>query len=440
MLTLGILLLLPGLSLQQQCSSDGNLYDLGEVECILVTPYYNQYQWATCLTDVYIRTKSNQQYKCRLGGPVCWYQCMVELYDADQGTVKDGCRCSPGDQAPTTDRLPTECYSPNGRDCSWYHNCLKMRYPCEGTNDGYAIEYAEKFWNLYSDNYNDFSAKGKAWIDGVRKCLQVALVPSLRPWVSKTCGDSLIEAFDSHPGCYINPGSGVTGICELPCLDIWRAFWLVNSPTEGNALLSAPIEIGKQMLSVIWGCTSAPLSLCNPSIQTAVVLGVAIPVVGYGIRLITSTGIVRGIAKTLDWVQKGFSWFSFLDDDSDSGNQRKQQLTNEYTSIKVLLVDAKALNITNGSMSSPTQGQNLNQVIQNLANAVSNGLLSEIPVVLNDTQMTFKVHSVGQCTDILCNSTNITELATAPPSSAVQASALLQYIAAICIMVAYMLM
>ena len=29
--------------------------------------------------------------------------------------------------------------------------------------------------------------------------------------------------------------------------------------------------------------------------------------------------------------------------------------------------------------------------------------------------MNLEVFSVGQCTDILCNSTNVTELATAPP-------------------------
>ena len=45
------------------------------------------------------------------------------------------------------------------------------------------------------------------------------------------------------------------------------------------------------------------------------------------------------------------------------------------------------------------------------------GLLSEIPIVLNGTEMNLEVFSVGQCTDILCNSTNVTELATAPPPS-----------------------
>ena len=125
-----------------------------------------------------------------------------ELYNVAQGTVNSECRCSSGDQAPTPDSLPPECYSPNGRDCSWYRNCLEVRYPCQGTNNGYAIEYAEKFCNLYSDSYNDFSTEGRAWIDGVCKCLQVALVPSLRPWVSKTCRDNRREAFDSHSGCY----------------------------------------------------------------------------------------------------------------------------------------------------------------------------------------------------------------------------------------------
>ena len=420
-LPIGILLLASMLrfSLQQQCLSTN---DVGGVECVLLTPYYTQYQWATCLTNDYIRRSSDQQHHCLRDATICWYQCMVELYDvelATGGPVYDGCRCSPGEmrtEAPT-DNLPPHCYSPRGEDCRWYRDCLEVRYPCEGTSDGYAIEYAEKFCNLYANNYNDFSTVGRAWVDGVRKCLQVVLVPSLRPWVSKTCKDIRMEAFASHSNCYINPASGVPGICELPCFDIWRSFWLVNF--EGRAFSSAPIETGKQMLSVIGRCfVSGPLSVCNPAIQTAILLTVPIPRIG--LHLAAAIGVTTYIAETLDWESNGFRWFPFIDDDdnSDLGNRKKRQIITEYTSVKVLLVDAKALNISNGTMLPQSQGQNLDEVIEDLANAVGSGLFSEVPLVLNSTKMILSVNSVGQCTELdvlMCNSTNTIELATAPP-------------------------
>ena len=121
--------------------------------------------------------------------------------------------------------------------------------------------------------YNDFSNNGSNWVDGVRKCLQVALVPSLRPWVKKTCEDIRRDAFNSHPCCYVTPGSGAPGICELSCADVWRAFWLLYF--EGGALSYAPIETGKQMLSVMAGCfDSGPLSGCIPVAQTALLITV----------------------------------------------------------------------------------------------------------------------------------------------------------------------
>ncbi len=413
-----LLLLVPGSACQLQCGTvDGSVHNLGEVECVLlISPPYDDYQWATCLTDDYIMRSSNQRHHCLSGGgTACWYQCMIEIYDISQGAVNDECRCSRDENTTTetpTDDLPPYCYSPGGQDCGWYRDCLEVRYPCEETDSGYAIEYAEKFCNLYSANYNDFSTDGRAWIDGVRKCLQVVLVPTLRPWVSKTCEDIRRDAFDSHPECYVNPASGAPGICELSCADVWRSFWLVNF--EGEAYSSAPIETGKQMLSVMARCfESGPLSGCIPAAQTALLLTVP------GIPGVTAAAkVVAFIAAKMDWSANGFRWFPFLgDDDSDSASRKKRQTTGEYTaSIHVLLVDTKALNISNGTTSTPTPGQeNIDQVLTNLASSVSDGLFSEIPVVINGTQMILEISSVGQCTDTLCNSTNVTELARAPP-------------------------
>ena len=416
-----LFLLVPESNSQQQCSATGD--DLGEVECVLLTPYYQDYQWATCLTDDYIMRSSDQRHYCRSGrGTVCWYQCMVEINGIDQGPVYNSCRCSPVEptEAPTTD-LPPHCYSPGGEDCSWYRDCLEVRYPCEATDDSYAIDYAEKFCNLYSSNYNDFSIDGRAWIDGVRKCLQVALVPSLRPWVRKTCKDIRRDAFDSHVDCYITPASGVPGICELSCADIWKSFWLVSF--EGGAFSSAPIETGKQMLSVMVGCfTSGPLSGCIQNVQTTLLF--TVPYISRG-RLTVAAKVVDFIANKLDWIKNGVRWFPFLGDDnsSDSDSRRRRQITDDYTSINVLLVDTKALNILNSTTLIPPPGQeNLDQVVTNFANAVHDGLLSEISLVLNGTQMILGVLSVGQCADILCNSTNVTELAIAPPTGGVKST------------------
>lgn len=418
MLLLSVLLhFVPEPSEQQQCRSNS---DVGGTECVLLTPYYSQYQWATCLTEDYIIRRSNQMHVCRGRVAICWYQCMLEFYNMEQGLVNNGCRCSPGNtttEAPT-DNLPPHCYSPRGEDCSWYRECLERRYQCEGTDHGYAIEYADKFCNLFSNNYNDFSANGRAWVDGVRKCLQVALVPSLRPWVMKTCEDIRRDAFKSHPPCYLTPGSGAPGICELWCLDVWRAFWLVNF--EGGALSSAPIETGRQMLSVMAGCFNwGPFSGCIPAAQTALLIVVP----GPRLSVLAGSKVVNYIATGQNWIENGFRWFPFLndndeDDNLDMGNRNKRQTTDEYTNINVLLVDTKVLNISNGTISTPTPGNiDLDQAVENLANAVGDGLLSEIPIVLNGTEMNLEVFSVGQCTDILCNSTNVTELATAPPPS-----------------------
>jgi len=441
MLILGLLLcFVPEPSFQQQCRSNS---DVGGTECVLLTPYYSQYQWATCLTEDYIMRASNQRHYCRGRVAVCWYQCMLELNDLDQGPVYSNCRCSPGEtttEAPT-DNLPPHCYSPRGEDCRWYRECLEMRYQCEGTEHGYAIEYAEKFCGLFSNNYNDFSTDGRNWVDGVRKCLQVVLVPSLRPWIMKTCEDIRRDAFNSHPRCYLTPGSGAPGICELSCADVWRAFWLVNF--EGGALTSAPIETGKQMLSVMEGCFgSGPLSGCIPAAQTALILTVSPGRLVTRLSVLAAAKIVNYIAEAQDWNENGFRWFPFLDDDDDNsetGNRKKRQISLEYTNINVLLVDTKALNISNGTTPTQTPRQiDLDQVVEDLANAVSIGLLSEIPLVLNGTEMNLEVFSVEQCMDILCNSTNITELATAPspqPTSGAKPTSFLQlhYMAVICV-------
>ena len=434
-LVFGLLMLLPRLSIQQQCITSS---DIGQVECVLLSTYYNDYQWATCLTEQYIMRSSDQRHECRDSSATqCWYQCMLEIYDRDRGTVNEGCRCSPG--TAMTLNLPPRCYSPSGVDCMWYRDCLEVRYPCEGNNGAYAIEYGEKFCKLYSDNYNDFSSESQAWIDAVRKCLQVALVPTLRPWMNKTCTDIRNDAFDSHPNCYINPdpASRAPGICDLSCADATRVFWLVSF--EGGSLLHAPIETAQQMLSVMTGCFGTGLlSRCVEQAVLFITTEVPIQIKRFAVSI--SLQLVRSISEKLNWESNGFRWLP-LPDNSFSTNRKKRQTstTQNNLEIKVLLVDAKALNITNGTMLAPTRAPNLKQALDTFATAVKNGELSEIPLLLNNSRVILSVNSIGQCADILCNVTNITELAIAPQPSSAKIFPPLCHVVAVLIMICFIL-
>lgn len=116
----------------------------GNIACVLGEPYYKKYQYATCQTNLYIKLKSDNRHVCRTmadGTPplYCWNQCIIELYELAEGPVYSDCECSPGDSLtnnPMTSyiKLPGNCYSPNGRDCSWFNKCLRAKYPCSGNN------------------------------------------------------------------------------------------------------------------------------------------------------------------------------------------------------------------------------------------------------------------------------------------------------------------
>jgi hypothetical protein len=182
-------------------SCNRNVGPSGTIECTRIKRYNNEYQWATCLTDTYIEAKSSGRHVCEdESATFCYYQCMLEIYDVNSGPVdKECCACQYGEKYTQSDlTLPSECYSPSGTNCGWYENCLERKYQCRGTEDDYAMEFATQFCNLYNENFAKFSVEGQTWIDAVRKCLQVSLVPIIRPWCSKSCKEVKQIAFASH--------------------------------------------------------------------------------------------------------------------------------------------------------------------------------------------------------------------------------------------------
>ena len=168
-----------------QC--DVNRGPPGVTACIKIRGYTHS-QWATCLTDDYIKQKSGHRHHClNRVARYCWYQCMVEVHSQTSGFVTSDCYCNtqtPNRFQSLPKTLPSACYSPSGNgSCNWFRDCLYRKYPCQDSSNSYAIRYAERFCSLYDQSYPLFGNNGRTWMKAAGKCLQLSLVPLIRPWV-----------------------------------------------------------------------------------------------------------------------------------------------------------------------------------------------------------------------------------------------------------------
>lgn len=219
---------------------------LGRSACIRISRY-NGEQWSTCVTDLYIRQKSKGRHGCAKGQPICIYQCMLEEHGADSGKVASPCTCSTRDGLKTdtgkgvktvkpTIILPSWCFSPTGADCSWFRTCLGKRYSCRPNFKDEIITFSERLCDLYLNPYSDLSRGGNIWINGVRKCLQVTLVPLLRKWRGtngRNCKSLTKYAISSYRHCFYSPyPATIPTICKLPLTDLWRIFWHLRQTSE----------------------------------------------------------------------------------------------------------------------------------------------------------------------------------------------------------------
>ena len=357
---------------------------------------------------------------------ICWYQCQLELNELESGVVFDNCRCSPTATlaSPTAElpTLPPECFSPSGLECSWYRNCLEQRYPCQGTEDGYAIEFAEKYCNLYSRNFDDFTTDGRRWVDGVRTCLQLFLVPFLRDFRQTTCAQLRSEAFRSHPDCYVNPTSG-PGICELPWEDVWKSLWLVNfeGGIRDGALFTAPAETTSQMVGVIKGCLGTSGFIGRATAGSAAAVTILIP----QLRLLSPAILIaQYVAEKLELNENGIGWLPLFDESpsTDTPQRLRRDIaarqTEDVGQLTLLLVELSSLDVAPGSFPTSDRQQSISETLMDLEMAVTSGALSNIPVMVDNEMVSFRVAELGQCGEIFCSEgTNITMLATGPPAS-----------------------
>ena len=397
----------------------------GVTGCVQIWRYNNEYQWATCLTNAYIQQKSAHKHVCiDTSATYCWYQCMIEVHNKNSGPVTKDCSCNPLRSTPTpytgspTTSLPPACYSPSGDSCDWYRNCLEKKYPCEDTSNAYAIRYAEKFCNLYGSRYSKFSPDGQKWVDAVRKCLQVSLVPLLRPWYNPTCQEIRQKAFASHTPCYLNPDKDAPSICDLSCSDYLKIFWTI----KGSFI---KLDTAWQSIQGMWNIEStcgvaSQISKCfkeGKDTLTKKAIKITKIVIKKFKNLIKrdrrssdplpeadarnrfADGVGSAIARALKWNTDVMDWLAYSEnvtllDDLDTLN------------IVIVLADKKALGIITTSAPSV----NFNQTIQMFASAIEKG---KLPLQVDGYKVWVK--SLASCADKACNDTQTLAVSDKPP-------------------------
>ena len=309
----------------------------GVVRCFLDPSYDAQYQYGTCHANSYVRQTSKGKHECRdRTSTYCYYQCMLEKHGLYSGSVYEDCRCDPNGSLPQPSViLPTACYSPDGTDCGWYRQCLAKEFPCTGHAE-YAINYGEKFCNLYTNSRLHFSRRALQWINATRKCLQVALVPVLHFGPAKpTCEEIKTIAFESHVPCYVEPHRGLS-ICNLSLADWVRVFWTIKSsflPPTFAETLKASVEVLTDC-GIVW---STQLSKYGYAVSVQLEERINGQAVGdmlsddelaHAIVLDISSSLQWSQDSTIDWYAFAVNTSAFMESPTtSSADRRGRELT-----------------------------------------------------------------------------------------------------------------
>ena len=407
----------------------------GKAECVELEGY-DDAQWGVCLSNEYIQIKSKYRHICReylgMRPDYCWYQCQIETFNLEDGPVYDQCRCAPGDP-PSTEppiphiqngngSLPEWCLSPSGTECNWYKDCLLKRHPCVTYTTGYAMSYSEKFCNLYkkfqkyrptlieSQKYrSSITTQGLKWVDAVRKCLQVALVPYIRPWSKPTCGDLKKIAYNSHAPCYLEPLPDAPSICDLDCKDWAHIFWGIK-----DGFTQSFVEPLQGALDVMLGHCGKNFTLMTDECPTATVrlvlnrkafrLGKRSS--NQGRLNILAGNIADKLARKATWSKVNSDWYGYAPNSTTN-----QDTGSDIMEIEVLLADKVVLFPAYTAYRSP-HGSNLRlkKEIKNLVDAVEDGYLYDMQIGNEKVS----VKSMFACHDVQCEET-FSNVTAGPP-------------------------
>ena len=188
-------------------------------------------------------------------------------------------QCGDCSTCPSDPMCQSRCTDPPIKSCDFYRTCAEGQLGCGAS--GYPLAYGEKNCNKFVNNLNYFSSAGQNWIFGTMHCLQMAMVPVLKPCTA-TCSSFQTAAFNSHPGCYVD-----NGFCGLQCPDILAVLMTVGTDLFSlQSLKQAAQTAGlclEHLIQTLSGCTGdiviegvEGVTLPGASLATKIALKVAL--------------------------------------------------------------------------------------------------------------------------------------------------------------------
>ena len=192
------------------------------------------------------------------------------------------------------------------------------------------MEYARHLCDLYGRSKHYLRVKTRRWIDSVRRCLLVKLVPIVRPYFNiSSCEDIESFAADTQLPCYLAPYSSEPSVCDLDLEEWVKVFWtikgnLTKSTSHGlKIMLESTSKCGDNMLQRILGGQSTQIV---QNIQQTGMFMVRLTVSGdLGNENVTefkdcdemAERISNQLAIQLNWNQNSVLWFAFVSNRSD---------------------------------------------------------------------------------------------------------------------------
>ena len=215
---------------------------------------------------------------------------------------------------------------------------------------------------MYKEHYQEFDDIGQQWIDGVRKCLQVKLVPILRPFVTVTCENIKQMAFDSHPDCYRHPDSGAPSICDIGVANWMRVFWTVKGALiqDLTATLQQMLDVGMECGPDILSTGVSKIQMTFRQMKEAVLNNLNE----------FAENISDQMARKLDWHRKGIIYFGYPVLIKNNRKKRATDTNSDLVHVNLLIAPGSEfdLNIVDG-----TPDVNVSAEAINAAEAIENG-------------------------------------------------------------------
>lgn len=367
---------------------DGNFGPALQSDCILI-PNYDGYQWATCLTDSFIRRESNGRHYCLNDNTYCYYQCMVEINSKEGGVVYDNCSCIGEESVPQYSNvsLPSWCYMPNKTNCQWYSNCYDGKYGNCSTNDTDGMVFLRSYCSTANTYRRHFSVSALNVLDEIGVCFKIDMVKVLRPWIYYKCNEISLLTTSLVRNCM-----ATIDLCDIDVDSMsTMLITLANSLPEQSRYAEDLSQMPRirslcstdstfsdyQYISVLRLETKVGPSVKNPVHKLVITIDA---------QLVHK--IISALSKKLGWNAHGLLWLAWEEATATKALQN-------MFDIKVLIASKQKfdLNFTGGGIS---RFKSINNSVYDIGNIITNKTVFS----LNHISVIFS--SLDSCTDLQC--------------------------------------